>query len=49
MATPGGICVSQQVYDRVWNKVSAKMDELAKCWQKNVSAPVGVYRVAVPR
>jgi class 3 adenylate cyclase len=49
MAEPGGICVTQQVYDQVWNKVSAKMDELAKCRLKNVSAPVGVYRVSVPR
>jgi class 3 adenylate cyclase len=49
MAEPGGICVSQQVYDQVWNKVSAKLDELAKCRLKNVSAPVGVYRVAIPK
>ena len=49
MAEPGGICVTQQVYDQVWNKVSAKMDELAKCRLKNVTAPVGVYRVAVPK
>jgi class 3 adenylate cyclase len=49
MAEPGGICVTQQVYDQVWNKVPAKMVELAKCRLKNVSAPVGVYRVAVPK
>ena len=49
MAEPGGICVSQQVYDQVWNKVPAKMDELAKCRLKNVTAPVGVYRIAVPK
>lgn len=49
MAEPGGICVSQQVYDQVWNKVAVKMVELAECRLKNVSAPVGVYRVAVPK
>ena len=49
MAEPGGICVTQQVYDQVWNKVPAKMAELAKARLKNVSAPVGVYRVAVPK
>lgn len=49
MAEPGGICVSQQVYDQVWNKLTARMDELAKCRLKNVTAPIGVYRVAVPR
>jgi adenylate cyclase len=49
MAEPGGICVTQQVYDQVWNKVPVKMAEMAKCRLKNVSAPIGVYRVAVPR
>ena len=49
MAEPGGICVTQQVYDQVWNKVPAKMDELAQCRLKNVTRPVGVYRVSVPR
>jgi class 3 adenylate cyclase len=49
MAEPGGICVTQQVYDQVWNKVPVKIDELAKCRLKNVRAPVGVYRVALPR
>jgi class 3 adenylate cyclase len=48
MAEPGGICVSQQVYDQVWNKVPVKMVEMAKCRLKNVSAPIGVYRVSVP-
>ena len=48
MAEPGGICVSQQVYDQVWNKVPVKMAELAKARLKNVSAPVGVYRISVP-
>ncbi len=48
MAEPGGICVSQQVYDQVWNKVPVKMAELARARLKNVSAPIGVYRVSVP-
>jgi len=49
MAEAGGICISQQVYDQVWNKVPAKMDQLADCQLKNVSAPVGVYRIKLPR
>ena len=49
MAEPGGICVSQQVYDQVWNKVPVKMSEIANCRLKNVSAPIGVYRVSVPK
>jgi class 3 adenylate cyclase len=49
MAQPGGICVSQQVYDQVWNKVPVKLAEMAKCTLKNVTAPIGVYRVEMPR
>lgn len=49
LAEPGGICVSQQVYDQVWNKVPVSMVEMAKCRLKNVSAPIGVYRVSVPK
>ncbi len=48
MAEPGGICVSQQVYDQVWNKVPVKLAEMAKRRLKNVTAPIGVYRVSVP-
>ena len=49
MAEPGGICISQQVYDQVWNKVPVKMDEMAPTRLKNVTAPIGVYRVSVPK
>ncbi len=49
MAEPGGICVSQQVYDQVWNKVPTRIDELGQRRLKNVTNPVGVYRLAVPR
>jgi len=49
MAEPGGICVSQQVYDQVWNKVPIKMDELANTRLKNVSNPVSVYRFTLPK
>jgi len=49
LAEPGGICVSQQVYDQVWNKVPVKMVEVADPQLKNVKAPIGVYRVSVPK
>jgi class 3 adenylate cyclase len=49
LAEPGGICVSQQVYDQVWNKVPVKMVEVANPPLKNVKAPIGVYRVSVPK
>ena len=49
MAEPGGICISQQVYDQVWNKVPLKMAEMAKCQLKNVSAPMEIYRISVPK
>jgi class 3 adenylate cyclase len=49
MAEPGGICLSQQVYDQVWNKVPVRMEELAQTRLKNVQSPVSVYRIAPPK
>ncbi|MGA1974906.1 MAG: adenylate/guanylate cyclase domain-containing protein [Conexivisphaerales archaeon] len=48
LAEAGGICVSQQVYDQVWNKLECKFLELRKQELKNVQAPIGVYRIVLP-
>ncbi len=48
LATPGSICVSQQVYDQVWNKVDHPLVGLGKRDLKNVQLPMEVYRVVLP-
>ena len=46
LAEPGGICLSQQVYDQVHNKLTTPLLRLPPRELKNVRGPVTVYRVA---
>jgi TolB-like protein/class 3 adenylate cyclase len=48
LAEPGGICISQQVYDQVHNKLDRPPISLGKHELKNVAAPLEVYRVVLP-
>jgi len=48
LASPGGICVSQQVYDQIKNKFEFPLSTLGEKTLKNVSEPVEVYRVILP-
>jgi adenylate cyclase len=45
LAEPGGICISQQVFDQIRNKTPLEIDKLGDVNLKNVDLPVGVYRV----
>jgi class 3 adenylate cyclase len=45
LAEPGGICLSQQVYDQVQNKVKFKLEKLPFHQLKNVSSRIEVYKV----
>lgn len=45
LATPGGICLSRQVYDQVQNKVPAVFVKLPPVSLKNIEVPTEVYRV----
>jgi adenylate cyclase len=45
LAEPGGICLSQQVYDQVQNKVEFRFEKLTYHQLKNVSARIEVYKV----
>jgi adenylate cyclase len=48
LAKPGGVCLSRQVYDQVWNKIDLRMASLGNRDLKNVSVPVEVYEIALP-
>ena len=48
LAEPGGICLSRQVYDQVWNKTDLPMASLGKKDLKNVKVSIEVYKMLLP-
>ena len=49
LATAGGICFSESVYQQIRNKVSLGYERLGKHSVKNIVEPVVVYRVLPPQ
>ena len=47
LAPPGGICISEHVYDEIRNKPGMQAKDLGKKQLKNVSRPIRVYSLAV--
>ncbi len=45
LAEGGGICISQQAYDQVRNKLPFRFSKIEAPELKNVSVPIGVYRL----
>jgi adenylate cyclase len=48
LAVDGGVCITQQVYDQVKNKLDVPLVSKGKMNLKNVSEPVEVYRMVMP-
>jgi len=48
LAEPGGVCISEQVYDQVRNKIELPLVKLDDAPLKNVSLPIDVYRIVMP-
>ncbi len=45
LAAPGGICISDSVYQQIRNKVHLGYEDLGKHSVKNIAEPVAAYRV----
>ena len=45
LAEPGGIFLSQTVYDQVWKIVEIPFEDVGERWLKNIADPVHVYRI----
>jgi len=48
LADPGGICLSQQTYDQVQNKITAQIVKMPPVLLKNIRLPATVYKVIPP-
>ena len=48
IAEPGGICISEQVYDQVRNKFEFPIVALGRHEMKNIQPPMEVYKVVLP-
>jgi TolB-like protein/Tfp pilus assembly protein PilF len=45
LAEADGICISQQVYDQIRNKIDCLIEDLGPHQLKNIEYPIGVYRI----
>jgi len=48
LAEPGGVCISQQVFDQVRNKLKLPLERLLATELEGVQFPIEVYRVVLP-
>jgi adenylate cyclase len=48
MASPGGVCISGEVYSQVRNKVPNKLEKLPSTPLKGLQVSIDVYRVVMP-
>jgi len=48
LADPGGICLTQQAYDQVLNKISMPFVQMPPVALKNIRLPMSVYKIVQP-
>jgi adenylate cyclase len=48
LCEPGGVCVSEQVFDQVRNKIPYPLEKLGEKQLKNVKFKIDVYRTVLP-
>ncbi len=48
LASPGGICISGEVFSQVQNKVPNRLEKLPAAGLKGIHVPVDLYRVVLP-
>jgi len=49
LAEPGGICVTEQVYVHIRNKLEIRMTSLGRRDLKNVDQPIEIYKLEIPQ
>ena len=47
LAEPGGICISQDIYNQVHNQMDISAENLGPILLKNISSEVNLYKVYV--
>ena len=45
IAEPGGVCITRQVFDQVWNKLGNHLSDAGKRMVKNVDFPIEVFSI----
>ncbi len=48
LAEGGGVCISEQIYAQVRNKTLHRIVKLEPQQLKNITSPVGIYRIVMP-
>lgn len=48
IAEPGGVCITRQVFDQVWNKLGNHLSEVGKKEVKNLDFPIEVFSIDLP-
>jgi class 3 adenylate cyclase len=48
IAEPGGVCITRQVFDQVWNKLGNHLSEVGKKEMKNLDFPIEVFSIDLP-